>query len=409
MVQDPPSKVMSDFAIRRPKSEAEVEAMSAKVEAMFAKVEAMSTKVEHAPMRTCTPDNMSEPKVEAGPWQKAWDPNRQAHYYWHAETKEVTWTEPADYGAMSEHEVETGPWQKAWDPNRQAYYYWHAETKEVTWTEPADYGAMSEHIVEAMSELKVEAMSEPNVEAMSEPKVEALPEPCCPKLCSWVALSVTLGGLTLLFVVIGLLAESIWLGDKLSLGVYAATIKTNSNTTSSTTYSVDVDLWDDFCKGTLGSGTSANTRLQSDYKCEKLVSSTKAAAALFCLGLLANIATIVAFLGETIPFLQDYGFAQLRIAAISSGVVTFVFYMLGWATAVAGTGDWVTEHYPDSIVGASCAMWILAWICSAGLVFLGYNWIEEPAAVEKTVEKTDLENAMEPGQPHNMTPARVCC
>lgn len=32
-------------------------------------------------------------------------------------------------------------WQKVWDPNHEAYYYWHSETNEVTWTEPPELGA----------------------------------------------------------------------------------------------------------------------------------------------------------------------------------------------------------------------------------------------------------------------------
>ena len=33
-----------------------------------------------------------------------------------------------------------GPWQQVWDNNHNAFYYWHSQTNEVTWTQPAEFG-----------------------------------------------------------------------------------------------------------------------------------------------------------------------------------------------------------------------------------------------------------------------------
>jgi hypothetical protein len=43
-------------------------------------------------------DVNDETKPSAGPWQKVWDANHKAYYYWHSGTNEVTWTEPTDFG-----------------------------------------------------------------------------------------------------------------------------------------------------------------------------------------------------------------------------------------------------------------------------------------------------------------------
>jgi len=32
----------------------------------------------------------------------------------------------------------TSPWQQVWDETQQAYYYWHSQTNEVTWSNPAE-------------------------------------------------------------------------------------------------------------------------------------------------------------------------------------------------------------------------------------------------------------------------------
>eukprot|EP00948_MAST-09A_sp_MAST-9A-sp1_P003113 g3113.t1 len=111
--------------------------------------------------------------TDENPWIEVQDPASGSTYYYHRDTKEVSWTKPSADGEVSED----SKWVAQIDPNSGKTYWYHMETKETTWKNPlekdVEVGLSSVELLKRKKEaLKARMSSEYDEEAELERQME---------------------------------------------------------------------------------------------------------------------------------------------------------------------------------------------------------------------------------------------